>query len=116
MAAIDWPAGLPLARSGALTEQPISAYVDDGADVGMARRRKRFTRTLRIFSFTLRLTNAQLATLRTFIDTTSDGGVLRFNWTHPVTSVAYEVRFQSLPSVQQYFNGVWDAAITLEQV
>lgn len=116
MAAIDFPAGLPPALVGTLQENLVPAFVNDAADVGAPRRRKRFTRTLKAFGFTLRLTDAQAATLRTFIDTTTSGGVSIFNWTHPVTSTSYEVRFGELPQVQSLTPGVWDASIALEQV
>lgn len=116
MAAIDFPAALPPALVGTFHEMLLPAFVNDGADVGMPRRRKRFTRTLKAFSFTLRLTDAQAASLRTFVDTTTSGGVLVFNWTHPVTAVAYEARFAELPQAQSVTPGVWDFAMALEQV
>lgn len=118
MATIDFPTGLSVALIGTIREGYVPAYVNDAAAVGAARRRKVFTRTLRTFSFTTRMTDAQAAILRTFIATTTDGGVIEFNWTHPVTSVVYEVRFagDELPSIEDVTKGVWDATISLEEI
>lgn len=116
MAAIDWPSSLPVALVGTLQEIVGESFVSDPAQIGAARRRKRFTRILKTFMFRLTLTNAEAAALRTFVDTTSDGGVLEFNWTHPVTAVAYEMRFASLPQVSQLTIGAWSAAVELEEI
>jgi hypothetical protein len=116
MAAIDWPSGLPVALLGSLNEGSSASYVNDESQVGRPRRRRRFTRTLKTFSFELTLTNAQATTLRTFVDTTSAGGVSEFNWTHPVTAVAYEMRFVDLPQITQQTANAWRAGIVLEEI
>ena len=116
MAAIDWPAALPVALLGSLTEGSLPSYVSDNAETGMPRRRRRFTRTLKTFSFELILTNSQAATLRTFIDTTSAGGAAEFNWTHPVTAVVYETRFAELPRLTQQTIGAWRVGVSLEEI
>lgn len=116
MAAIDWPATLPYPLVGTIAESHVEAYASDAASIGAPRRRKRFTRTLNGFDFSIRMEDAEAAILRTFINTTSDGGVEEFNWTHPETSVSYEVRFKSLPQIKQVSIGIWDAQISLEEI
>lgn len=116
MASIDWPASLPVALLGTLQESTGEAFVSDPAQVGAARRRKRFTRSLKSFSFSMIVTNTQAAALRTFVDTTTSGGVAEFNWTHPVTAVVYEVRFSSLPQLTHQTIGAWRAAIEIEEI
>ncbi len=117
MATIDWPTGLPKARVGSIKDGYTPSYVSDEAQVGAPRRRKRYTRTLKKFSFKIRMTNAEAATLRTFIETTTSGGVLEFNWTHDVTGTTYEVRFpDNLPQLTEFTKGVWDSTIEIEEI
>lgn len=116
MSAIDWPSGLPKPLAGTLQEGRVENFVNDARVVGAARRRARFTRTLKTFSFSQTLSNSHAADLRTFIDTTSAGGVSDFNWTHPVTAVTYEVRFAELPQIRQRTLGAWDVDVSLEEI
>lgn len=118
MATIDWPTTLPSPLIGSLREGRIPAYVNDAAQVGAPRRRKRFTRTLKTFAFDLLLNDTTVAYLRTFIDTTTDGGVDEFNWTHPVTAVEYEVRFagDGLPEIKERTKAIYDVTIELEEI
>lgn len=120
----DWPlASLPATPlDGSFSETPIPAYIDDPSDVGAPRRRARFTRTLRQFSFGYMLTTAQKNALEAFFYTTLDGGVSSFNWTHPDTAVVYSVRFArdgmkishrtGADSVGDY----WNADIKIEEI
>lgn len=116
MAAIDWPATLPVARLGTVRDSYVAAYTEDSASVGPGRRRKRFTRTPRMWEFEMILTDAGAATLRTFIETTTDGGVATFDWTHPATNVEYEVRFAQIPSIEDLSDSIWRVAVSLEEV
>lgn len=116
MASIDFPASLPVALVGSVKEGRVPAYVDDPSQIGAPRRRKRQTRTRKTFSFTIRLTDAQKVALDDFIDDTSDGGTIEFNWTHPITAVVYEVRFAAIPEPEDVTKGIWDAQIQIEEI
>lgn len=116
MASINWPTGIKSARLGTLQEGYFEPFVSDEPEVGAPRRRKRFTRALRRFSFTLLMTSAQAATFRTFVETTSDRGVLEFNWTHPITAVTYEMRFAQLPEFRQVTHGAWEVGVSIEEI
>lgn len=117
MAAIDWPGSLPLPEAGALQEAYVPPFVDDQAQVGAARRRKRFTRSLRSFSMTLFLTADERDVLETFIENTTDGGTEIFNWTHPTKGTVYEVRFgATLPSYAHVQVKFWRASFSLDEV
>lgn len=117
MAAIDWPSSLPVPEAGALQEAYVPPFVDDQAQVGAARRRKRFTRSLRSFSMTLFLTADERDVLETFVDTETDGGTAIFNWTHPTKGTIYEVRFGSgLPSISHVQVKFWRATFQLDEV
>lgn len=116
MSTIDWPTSLPNGNDGSLDEGFIEPWVNDDASVGAPRRRARFTRMLKTFSFTMELTDDQAATLRTFVNTTSENGVLDFNWTHPVTAVVYEVRFSRMPSIRHVTYNHWSASVETEEI
>ncbi len=113
---VDYPSGLPGPTDGKLTQKSIQSYADDEAQVGAPRRRKRFTRTLREFSFSSTFTSTQKDTFETFYYTTIDGGVTEFNWTHPDTSVVYEVRFVGDPVISHTTVDVWEASMVLGEI
>lgn len=113
---VDWPTTLPTERSGSVSEGYVSAYVEDQASVGAPRRRKRFTRTLKKWSFSLTMTDAQAVIMRTFIETTTDGGVTEFNWTHPITLTAYEVRLTSIPQIQHIADNIWQCGVQIGEI
>lgn len=116
MASIDWPSDLNDANTGTLQENYAPAYVDDQAQVGASRRRKRFTRTLRTFAFDIVLDDTDRTTFETFIETTTSGGTSSFNWTHPTKDTIYEVRFTDLPQFRDLADGYWTASVRLEEV
>ena len=117
MAAIDWPSALPPPSEGALQETYVPPFVDDDAQVGASRRRKRFTRTLSSFTMTLFLTTEEKAALKTFIETTTDAGTNIFNWMHPTEGTIYEVKFgKDLPSFSHSKVGFWNASVALDEV
>jgi len=117
MASIDWPGSLPLPEAGTLQETYVPPFVDDQAQVGASRRRKRFTRSLRSFSMTLILDADQLAVLEAFVETTSDGGTQIFNWAHPTKGTIYEVRFGSgMPNISHLQVKYWRATFQLDEV
>lgn len=116
MADIDFPASLPCMLSGSLVENGVDPWIQDQGEVGAMRRRKRFTRSLKSFSFSMRLTNVEKAALIEFYDETLDDGVAIFNWRHPWTGDIYEVRFAARPSFSHRYNRIWATEVTLEEV
>ena len=116
MAVIDYPTTLPCPVSGSMDSGKSDPWVDDAGEVGAARRRKRFTRQLGNWSFTLYLTKTQADALETFYDTTLDAGVSEFNWTHPFTAVTHEVRFSGRPRIKHLFNSRYSADVTFDEI
>lgn len=116
MADIDFPASLPCMLSGTLGESATDTWVEDQGEVGAPRRRNRFTRVLRTFTLSMRLTTDQRAILLEFYDVTLDRGVNIFNWTHPWTGETIEVRLSGRPSIQHRANKRWGTELTLQEV
>jgi phage-related protein len=114
---IDWPSSLPAPLQGTLKGGHQDVFVDDNSAVGSPRRRARFTRGLKAFQFTLRLTEAERVVLQdTFYETTLNNGVRSFNWTNPLTSATYEVRFAGMPEETHLAADFYNVAVTLEQI
>ena len=116
MAAIDYPTTLPNPMQGAFDESMLETKVQDSGEVGAARLRNRFTRSLNRWKFTIELTGAQKAALYTFYETTLSRGVEPFNWTHPTTAVEYEVVMTKRPAVKHFAVDEWRADVELEEI
>lgn len=114
--AINYPTDLPNPEITTLEEVMTDVWTGDITEVGTARRRARFTRGLLRWTFTHVLTATQKATLDTFYDTTLQNGVLTFNWTHPITSVSYEVLFDQRPSNVHFIADNYRSTVSLSQV
>lgn len=113
---LSYPASLPKPLSNSYQAGGVDPWVEDRPEVGSARRRKRFTRSLKTFAFTLRLTTEQLATLKTFYETTLDDGVHSFSWTDPADSTVYIVRFNERFGLRNISPNAWEASIALTEV
>ena len=116
MATIDFPTSLPVAQQASFKYGLLESKVQDKGEIGAARQRNRFTRTLERFSFSLVLTPEQKAALFDFYDTTLVRGVEAFNWTHPTTAVVFEVVFPARPIVTHLEEKRWIAELNLEEI
>jgi phage-related protein len=88
-------------------------------DSGVSKMRKRGQRPTKL-AMSFQMTSAQVATLRTFVETTISG-ISRFYFTHPRTSATIEVRLipagnGELYSVNQVAPSLWNVNMTMEQI
>lgn len=91
---IVWPTTLPDAPlvdgySEALPDNTIRT----GMDAKIAKVRKRGACAPVQFKVSMVLDATERAALRTFLNTTTDDGSIRFEWTHPDTAATIECRF-----------------------
>ena len=114
--AIDFPTTLMKGLQGSLSGGRQETWVEDQASVGSPRRRARFTRSLRAYKLTLRLTTAEFATLETFYDTTLENGILTCNWVHPLSAVSYEVLLDGAPQEKHLQADLYDVSIGVSEV
>ena len=75
-------------------------------DIGLSKKRRRFTKGVNTVSCTIDMERDTFTTLYNFYNDTLNGGVLTFNFDHPITSVASEWRFVAPPRLTP-LGGVW---------
>ncbi len=100
MATYDWPSNLPqeLLQNGFNNSFPntlVRTQMDEGPD----KVRRWGTAAIEPVKGQLILDFDEYGYLRTFYDTTLDGGAEKFNWVHPITKVAVEFRFVLPPVI-----------------
>lgn len=93
-----WPGSLPTIweRTG-YTEKFPGMSIETQMDVGVPKKRKRFTANVRPFHRRLLMTRAQSETFRTFYTTTLGGGSLPFDDTDPINGNAATFRIVGEP-------------------
>lgn len=94
MADIDWPATLPqyLMING-FSQKFADNMLASSVDVGISKRRKRYTVAKKPVTGSIYITSEQKTILEDFYDVSLGGGVLRFNWVDPITQDEVEMRF-----------------------
>jgi hypothetical protein len=120
MAAYTWPPTLPtLSNSSGFSETYGVLILSTPMDAGPAKRRRRGVKP-RTLSVSFVMTDSQIATLETFINDTIKG-TARFDFPHPRTQVAIEVRI--VPNGDgELFNAVYlnhdaySVSLNLEQM
>ncbi len=84
---------------------------------GVEQTRNRFTRRRNGYLLKWsRMSSTDWASLETFFVTTTSGGALSFNWTHPLTSVTSEYRFTAPPTVELIDSGYYQVQISIREV
>lgn len=112
---VSWPSTLPddVLIEG-YREQPPKNVIRTQMDQGPAKVRRRSTTGPRMLRVSLDLTRAQVDTLDSFFRTDLEDGALRFDWTHPRTQAAVQMRFVEPPQYTPLTGADWTAALNLE--
>jgi hypothetical protein len=85
-------------------------------DIGPAKLRRRFTRGFDTFTTSIELTTAQYTLFRNYYYTSLNGGVLPFQFDHPITKTPSEFRFGAVPRVTSLGGGIFRVAMVWEEV
>ena len=115
-----WPLSQRL-RIG-MTESYDAPVIRTQMDAGPAKMRPRTTTVVKPLTGSLVLNGTDVATLRTFYETTTVFGTEVFTWTDPVDDSAINVRFTAAPSYTVRAgsatpaNRIWDVQLQLEIV
>ena len=77
----NWPSDIPQAFiHESFSATPMSGVIQTEMDTGKAKRRRRFTAVTEVWSGNMVMTSTQLATFKTFFNTTIKLGSLSFNF------------------------------------
>lgn len=111
-----WPVTLPQCLNVGYSEGLADNLIETQPDAGPPISRRRSTAGVRPLSGQMKMTRAQIATLKTFVHTTLMEGALPFTFDDPTaTGGTLLVKFVkgSLPSWQQIGGGVYMVSISL---
>jgi hypothetical protein len=93
----NWPSTLPPRLSSDTSVKDDDSFARTDMDSGPASVRNRFTSITQTVKGSMIISGAQLTTFNIFFRTTIKHGSLSFNWIHPFTEEAVEMRFKSKP-------------------
>ncbi len=110
----SFPSSLPGPVSGSLDRSLNDGIVKDEGEIGAARRRRRTTRVLKQWSFTMRVQGTEKDTFETFYQTTIDYGIKEFNWT--LEGTTYRVQMGPAPDLTHVEADIWDYSLAFEEV
>lgn len=110
-----WPETLPQCLNVGYAEGIGDNLIETQPDVGPPISRRRASAVSRSLAGQMRMTRAQIATLRTFVDETLIGGALPFLFADPTASGSLLVKFAkgSMPSWRDAGGGVYSVNISL---
>lgn len=95
----------------------VDPTIRSETEAGYRITRKRFTRVPKKWDFKYtQMSNADKEALATFEESVGYGSGI-FNWTHPVSSTQYIVRFAELVKydLSESDNNEWDVSVSLEE-
>jgi hypothetical protein len=116
MASISWPAELPatLLLEG-LSAKQESNVIRTQMDAGPKKTRRRYTANVKTFTGKLLLTPSQREKLEQFYHAALADGVLRFNFTSPLTLETQEFRFTD-DYTETAADGLFEISASLERL
>lgn len=94
---MNWPDSLPCISAVGYADALSDLTIRTDMDVGPAKVRRRATAGVRVFQTTLTMSEAQMGTFVSFYRDDLMEGVLRFEWTDPLTKSTAEMRFAQPP-------------------
>lgn len=115
MASITWPSTVPQrfnqeSFSNTLADNTIRS----GMDVGPDKIRRITTSNTEPVQGVIIMSKTEVGYLKTFYYTTSQGGVLEFNWVDPYTEDPVEMRFVEPPKFSAIGGEYFTASLSLE--
>lgn len=98
-----------------IKEGKMPSSIKSKTEGGYVLARSRFERERHFFviAYSL-LSNADKVLLKAHIDSVKD--ITPFDWTHPVTSTTYTVRYQNVPELDYAQYQRWNTNFVLEQI
>lgn len=113
--AIAWPVSLQQkVNQDSFTLNMGDTTIRSDMDIGPAKIRRRFTKSVDTFSVTIDLLFSDYSVLYNFYDISLNGGVHPFELSHPITGVLTEFRFTGPPSFRPMGGGYFKVSMTWE--
>lgn len=111
----DWPGSLPttLIMDG-LQHSAQPKIIANEPDTGPTLKRRRFTAASEYFTGYMWMTYTQYGTAKTFFDTTLNGGLDAFNFTHPISGATVSVRFMAEKGASMIIAGFGGAKLRIQ--
>lgn len=99
--AVLWPVTLQQKLNQASFQETFGETVlRSDMDIGPSKVRRRNTKGVDTFNATIDLERDLYLTFKNFYTTSLNGGVLSFNFDHPITKVESEFRFAETPQIR----------------
>lgn len=115
MANANWPDTLPQRfTAGSYSRSHPDNRMRTAMEVGPAKLRRQQTLNVYTIAGDMVMSRAQLTDLRSFVDATTGGGVLAFNFPDQECGSAVEARFVSLPATARRTNSTFTVSLELE--
>ena len=112
-----WPGTLPdKVESSNFSYNLGSSVMRSQMDIGPEKVRRRMTRAVNTMTCAMLLTSTQQSTLESFYVTTLNGGILTFNFNHPITQVSTEWRFIAPPKFNHVGGLVFSVSMAWEEI
>lgn len=111
----SWPVALQdrlNTESFQIKKGPTTIRTD--MDVGPQKVRRRFTKAVDEYTASITITNDQYPIFESFYNTTLNGGVLAFEYNHPITQVPTDFKFKSDPVYSPMGGEYWMVTFALE--
>lgn len=114
---VPWPVSL----QGVMNEEGFSFKIGDTTirsetEFGIPKVRRRFTRGIDVFTFSINLSSSQYSTFKTFYESSLNGGVLPFDFLNPLTNTTDEFRFLTSPSIRSIGGGNFILQMEVERM
>jgi hypothetical protein len=99
---MNWPSSLQqYLNGGDFGLEFVDPTIKSQNDVGPVKTRRRYTGVRKIYSGSINLHKDDYATLENFFFVSTNGGVLPFEITDPITSLPVTVRFADPPALRR---------------
>lgn len=113
----SWPLTLQqLLNESSFGIQKGETVIRSEMDVGPAKVRRRFTKSVDTFTGSIWVDATQYVTFENFYDTTLNGGTLPFTFPHPLTQVPVDFRFKSPPKYTPVGSGTFEVTMEWEKL
>ena len=105
--AASWPAQLQqFINEDSFDHQIGDTVISSNSDSGPPKRRRRFSKGIDTFNVTIDLAYSDYTILKSFYETTINGGIDPFEFDHPITQVLSEFKMIGAPRIGR-LGGEW---------